>query len=91
MTLYARRLSRLAMVLDVRGSKNAPTPSVPTNIPNTSASRAFWMIAYRRMRSLFTLPVSRRVDRVLGSYDITYGKYITSIMITRVRTVPTSL
>lgn len=80
-----------AMDLNVRESDNVPTPSVPTNMPNTSASRAFWIIAYRRMRSLFTLPVSRRVDRVLGSYDITYGEQITSVAITEVRIVPTSL
>lgn len=46
---------------------NVPTPSVPTRIPKTSASRAFWTVAYRFMRSLFTLADSKRVDLVGGS------------------------
>lgn len=45
----------------------SPTPKVPTRIPKTSASRAFWTTAYRRMRSLFVFPDSMRVDFVEGS------------------------
>jgi hypothetical protein len=44
-----------------------PTPRVPTRIPNTSASRAFWRIAYRRIRSLFVFIDWRVACRVVGS------------------------
>ena len=43
-----------------------PTPKVPTRIPNTSASRAFWTVAYRRMRRRFVRTDSRRAVSVCG-------------------------
>lgn len=50
---------------------NAPTPSVPTRIPITSASLAFSTVAYRRINMRFVRPLSSREDRVAGSYDHT--------------------
>jgi len=44
-----------------------PTPRVPTRIPKTSESRAFWTTAYRRMRSLFVREDSRRAVSVWES------------------------
>jgi hypothetical protein len=48
---------------------HVPTPRVPTSIPKTSASRAFWTTAYRRMRSLFVREDSSRAMSVCGSYE----------------------
>ena len=51
--------------------QHAPTPSVPTRIPITSASLAFSTVAYRRINMRFVRPLSSREDRVAGSYDHT--------------------
>lgn len=48
------------------GQVHVPTPRVPTSIPKTSASRAFWTTAYRRMRSLFVREDSRRAVSTSG-------------------------
>lgn len=53
------------MVEDDEGAL-VPTPRVPTRIPNTSASRAFCTVAYRRMRRRFVRIDSRRVVFVRG-------------------------
>ena len=49
-----------------------PTPRVPTNIANTSASRAFCTTAYRLMSSLLLRTDSSLAILTFGSYEYTY-------------------
>lgn len=48
-----------------------PTPSVPTRMPNTSASLAFCTTAYLLINNLFVRPDSILAVLVLGSYECT--------------------
>lgn len=52
---------------------DVPTPRVPTMMPKTSASRARWTTAYRRISSLFVRPESALAAGgcKVGSYDMT--------------------